>query len=77
MKRIGLFDWLRTVAIIFIILYHYTTQYADTIGHVANYPLNFPYGYMGVTIFFVLSGFLAIYKLNYNNTNVGGVIFYK
>lgn len=72
MKRIKTFDWLRALSIIFIVLYHYTTRYAESIGHIGKYPLNFTYGYMGVTVFFILSGFLAIYNFNYNKIKYGG-----
>lgn len=51
-------------------MYHYTTRYSELIGHLDNYPINFTYGYMGVTVFFVLSGFLTVYHMRDKN---GGV----
>lgn len=75
MKRIALFDWMRAVSAIFIIIYHYTTRYSELIGHIENYSINVPYGFMGVTVFFVLSGFLAVYRIS-NPKNGGGVTNY-
>ena len=67
MKRINVFDWMRAAVALFVIIYHYTTRYSELIGHLDNYPINFTYGYMGVTVFFVLSGFLTVYHMRDKN----------
>jgi len=60
--RIFVFDVLRTISAIMIVLYHYTTRYEETIGHTAPYPINFPFGSAFVAMFFLLSGYLLFFS---------------
>lgn len=57
------FDIFRGVSALLIVLYHYTTRYNEVIGHQGHFPINLPWGYMGVSVFFFLSGFLAFMNL--------------
>lgn len=59
-------DTIRVLATISIMMYHYTQRYEEIIGHVGVYPFMWKYGAMAVDIFFMLSGFLAIYHLKHN-----------
>lgn len=64
-KRIKELDLIRAISAIFIMLYHYTTRYEMSIGHIkSNYFLDVKYGYMAVAVFFILSGFLVAFKIN-------------
>jgi peptidoglycan/LPS O-acetylase OafA/YrhL len=59
-------DWVRGIAAIAIVLYHFTTQYEVRLGHALVWPVSFPWGSLAVVIFFMLSGFLTVYQLNEN-----------
>lgn len=56
-----LLDVFRGISALLIVLYHYTTQYEKSIGHLGNYNLSFPWGCYAVYAFFMLSGFLIVY----------------
>jgi len=62
-SRIIEFDFIRGIACIMVILYHYTTRYTQAYGD-KNYPFELSNGYMAVAIFFLLSGFLCMYNYN-------------
>ena len=68
MKRNIYLDYIRGLACLFVVLFHYTTRYNNVFGHTDNYLVNFPYGFQAVSVFFLLSGYLAI--KNINNSNV-------
>lgn len=64
-KKIKELNLFRGLAAIFIVLYHFTTRYNESFGHIKQpYLLNISYGYMAVAVFFILSGFLMAMKLN-------------
>lgn len=69
MIKICILDWIRAIAAISVVLYHYTTRYNESIGHLLEYPINVTYGYMGVAVFFILSGFLLMLNID-GNTKV-------
>lgn len=52
---------IRGISALLIVLYHYTTQYESSIGHIGSYPVKVPWGCYAVYTFFALSGFLTIY----------------
>lgn len=66
--RIKELDAFRGIAAILVMLYHYTTRYNQSIGHVKPYPVNVPWGFMAVSVFFIISGFLTIMNLRENET---------
>ncbi len=56
-------NWIRGASAICIVLYHYTTQYQTSIGHLSRWPVMVPWGCGAVNVFFLLTGFLTIYAL--------------
>lgn len=60
--RLNLLEVLRFIAALLVMLYHITIHYIETdykfLGNI------FKFGYSGVDIFFVLSGFIIFYSLN-------------
>lgn len=56
-------DILRGIAIIFIVLFHYTDSFNRLYGHPIDLKLYFPWGYLGVQLFFILSGFSIRHSL--------------
>ena len=63
-------NWIRGVSALLIVLYHYTTQYHATIGHLANWPFIVPWGCGAVNVFFLLTGFLTIYALKMDSSPI-------
>lgn len=61
-KRNILLDYVRGLACIFVILYHYTHRYVELYCDADNWIFKVPWGYMAVSTFFMLSGYLAIEK---------------
>lgn len=62
-KRIWLLDVIRGISALLIVLYHYTTRYDISIGHIEKWPVTIYWGCYAVYAFFALSGFLTIYNL--------------
>ena len=56
-------DVFRGLAILFVLLYHYTTRYNEIYVH-SGMSFEFPYGFLGVQFFFMLSGFLIYMSLD-------------
>lgn len=58
-NRVTILDGLRVIAIFIVILYHYFFRYLDThYTYSINMPTIFKYGYLGVELFFIISGFV-------------------
>lgn len=65
-KRIAVLDGFRALAILLVIGYHYFTRWAPPLAAVTIYPYGggmaqfwpFQYGYLGVNLFFIISGFV-------------------
>ncbi len=58
MKRLVQLDSLRGLAALMVVLFHYTTRFQQLFGHPNQLPIEFPYGYYGVQLFFMISGFV-------------------
>jgi peptidoglycan/LPS O-acetylase OafA/YrhL len=56
-KRYAELDVFRGLAILSVVLFHYTTKYNHQYGHV-EMPFAFPHGELGVQLFFMISGFV-------------------
>lgn len=67
-EKLWLLDVIRGFSALLIVLYHYTTQYDISIGHIVPYALTVPWGCHAVYTFFLLSGFLTLYSYNEKNT---------
>ncbi len=67
-RRLVELDALRGVAAILVVLYHYLTRYDELLGHSTQFPYSFSWGWVGVEIFFVLSGFVIYMSLDRNTT---------
>lgn len=52
-------DIIRGLACILVILFHYTTRYEELFSPKQSYYITVPYGYIGVSVFFIISGFLT------------------
>lgn len=64
-EKIKELDFFRAIAAVLVLLYHYTTRYNISFGHIKTpYYLDVSFGCMGVSIFFILCGFLSIMKIN-------------
>lgn len=60
-KRIYGLDYMRGLACILVVLYHYTTRLVELFPDLEpNWYFKVPFGYMGVCVFFLLSGYLAL-----------------
>jgi peptidoglycan/LPS O-acetylase OafA/YrhL len=65
--RLAELDALRGVAVLMVLLYHYTTRFAELFPH-APIPFTFPAGEFGVELFFVISGFVITMTLDRSKT---------
>lgn len=64
MKRLQELDVLRGAAALAVVLFHYTSLYGARYGHTNDLIFGFPYGYAGVQLFFMISGFVIFMTLN-------------
>ncbi|MEH7336910.1 acyltransferase, partial [Neobacillus drentensis] len=62
-SRLKELDTFRGFAAISVVLYHFTIFYDNAFGHVNNYPFKLYYGYFGVQLFFIISGFVIYMTL--------------
>ena len=62
-KRLTFIDGLRAIACIMVVVYHGVTVFVKTINKNEDFVFNIiHYGYLGVSIFFVISGFVMAYS---------------
>lgn len=59
-KYIHELDYIRAISALFIILFHYTTQYQTSFGHAKPWPVSVPWGSWAVNTFFLLTGYLTV-----------------
>ena len=62
-KRIELLDSFRCIAIVSVLLYHFTDRWTKYFPFDDYYQHAFRYGYLGVHFFFMISGFVICYTL--------------
>lgn len=63
-------NWIRGLSALCIVLYHYTTQYQSSIGHLTDWPVMVPWGCGAVNAFFLLTGFLTVYALKMSSSPI-------
>ncbi|MFV0598195.1 MAG: acyltransferase family protein [Bacteroidales bacterium] len=71
MVRIRELDALRGIAALAVVIYHYTTRFELKFGY--DYTTKygeFPYGHFGVTLFFMISGFVIFMTLKKINSPI-------
>ena len=61
--RLLALDTLRGVAALMVVLFHYTTRYDELFGHSKPPLATLPWGYLGVNLFFMISGFVIFMTL--------------
>jgi peptidoglycan/LPS O-acetylase OafA/YrhL len=64
MKRLTQIDALRGLAATSVMAFHYTYKYDDFYHFVEKPPFQAPWGYLGVNLFFVISGFVIFMTLD-------------
>lgn len=62
--RLNQIDGLRGLAAAMVVLYHFTTRYDESYIHHASLPLSLPKGFLGVNLFFAISGFVILMTLS-------------
>ena len=62
-SRLGELDALRGLAALAVVFFHYTTFYESSFGYKEGLLFNFKYGYFGVHLFFIISGFVIYMSL--------------
>ena len=60
--RFSELDALRGIAAMAVVFYHYTDRYRDLFGLKPSY-FKIEYGYLGVHLFFIISGFVIFYTI--------------
>jgi peptidoglycan/LPS O-acetylase OafA/YrhL len=63
--RLRQIDGLRALAALSVVAFHYTTRYDTLFGHVAPPAIALPVGYLGVDLFFGISGFVILMSLQH------------
>jgi peptidoglycan/LPS O-acetylase OafA/YrhL len=58
LNRIKKIDGLRGIAALSVVLFHYTSNYRDDYSLPFNEKFDFKYGFLGVELFFIISGFV-------------------
>ena len=62
-NRLVELDALRGIAAILVVAFHYSTRYQAIYGHPAALWFDVPWGYLGVDLFFIISGFVIFMTL--------------
>jgi len=66
-------DALRGLAAISVVFYHYTTRYQQKFGFAEPPGIEFPFGHLGVNLFFVISGFVIFMTLE-DETGIANIV---
>lgn len=67
-KRFETLDSLRGIAAVCVMLFHYLWGYNNEFGLRWNLLVDFKYGFFGVELFFIISGFVIYYSINKSKT---------
>jgi peptidoglycan/LPS O-acetylase OafA/YrhL len=51
-------DALRGIAVLMVVLFHFTTRFGELYGHPSDVPFSFYFGQYGVDLFFIVSGYV-------------------
>ena len=62
--RLTQIDGLRAIAALSVVAFHYTTRFDQVFHHVAPTGFELPLGYLGVNLFFAISGFVIYLTLD-------------
>lgn len=62
-RRLTEIDSLRGIAAMLVVLFHFTTRYDELFGHTSAPAAALPWGYLGVNLFFMISGFVIFMTL--------------
>ena len=58
--RIYEYDYIRALSALLIVLYHWTTRYEQSVGHLGSWTFFVPFGSRAVATFFILTGFFSV-----------------
>jgi peptidoglycan/LPS O-acetylase OafA/YrhL len=73
-NRLVELDVLRGIAALGVVLYHYTTNYNHLYGHSKEVLVDFPHGPYGVSLFFMISGFVILMSLEKTKSSLDFVV---
>lgn len=73
-KRILELDALRGLAAIAVLLFHFTYRYQELYSHTQVPPFQFRLGYLGVQLFFIVSGFVIFMTIDRTETPLDFVV---
>ena len=73
-QRLLQLDGLRGLAALSVVLFHYTTRFDSTFKHSEPLAISFPYGHLGVQLFFVISGFVIFMTLERSKSPLDFVV---
>lgn len=62
-KRLSVLDALRGIAALSVVLFHFTYGYDNGVKELSDNHFYFRYGYLGVQLFFMISGFVILMTL--------------
>lgn len=62
-NRLAEIDALRGIAAVLVLLFHYTTRFDQVYGHSQPLEISFPWAYVGINLFFIISGFVIFLTL--------------
>ncbi len=62
--RITQIDGLRAIAALSVVAYHYTTRFDEQFSHISDLGVSISWGYLGVYLFFAISGFVIFMTLD-------------
>jgi peptidoglycan/LPS O-acetylase OafA/YrhL len=63
-QRLTQIDGLRAIAALSVVAFHYTTRFDQIFHHITPMKFGFQYGYLGVNLFFAISGFVIYMTLD-------------